>query len=417
MRKSTGQLAAPFLAAVFVILCVSSVKGAADLEVGDVVVARQSAPLLIAKRTIDTVDAGSALQVQFVRGNWLWVTNRKSGYIHDTQVMRSDEAKAAFARRIAVNRADFAARRARGYVRLLEGDTDGAIADFDAVLKLTSASPLFYFDRGTAWFSKGRYDRALADFDLAIQHQGLSRVAKSDQADLYCGRGLALLAAGHVEKAIGDFGTAIRVSEGRSATAHYRRGLAFLSRGNANERAIADFNRAIQLNSLETAAINARGLAWLRIGMFEKAAADFRRAIDASPNWPFVRSTSSGLFYKRLAASDDWQSDLIRKINPTDSAYYNLAILLAAGPDDVRDGAKARSWAEKACRLDKNRYYAFQEALAAAYAAEGRFDMARQRQQQAIALAPDEEGEQELKKQLADYVDGKPYRFPDDVGS
>jgi tetratricopeptide (TPR) repeat protein len=297
---------------------------------------------------------------------------------------------------------------------LLEGNTDGALADFDAVLKLTSVSPLFYSDRGTAWLSKGRYDRALADFNLAIQHPALSRIAKFDRANLYCGRGLALLAAGTIDKAIGDFGTAIRLSEGKLAAAYFRRGLAFLSRGNANERAIADFNRAIQLDKIEVAAINARGLAWLRLGMFENAAADFRRAIDKSPNSPFLRSTSSGLLYKHLVASDDWQSDLTRQISPTDSAYYNLAILLAAGPDDVRDGAKAQAWAEKVCRLDKNRYYAFQEALAAAYAAQGDFENARKRQRQAIALAPDEEHEQELRKQLADYIDDKPYRFPVD---
>jgi tetratricopeptide (TPR) repeat protein len=257
----------------------------------------------------------------------------------------------------------------------------------------------------------------LADFNRAVLHQGTPRLAELDQANLYCGRGLALLSAGAIDKAIRDFDVAITTSEGKLATAYYRRGLAFLSRGNANERAIADLNRAIRLNRLDVAAINARGLAWLRLGMFKKAADDFRSVISKSPDKPFVRSTKSDLLYGQLVANDDWPSDVTRQISPSDSAYYNLAILLAAGPDEVRDGAEARLRAEEVCRLDKNRYYAFQEALAAAYAAVNDFENARERQRNAIKLAPDEKLKETLKQALVNYVDGKrhPYLLGDAI--
>jgi tetratricopeptide (TPR) repeat protein len=395
--------------ALSVFLC-GALVCAEEFKTGDVIVARKNVPLRLVSRTTDHVTAGQVLQVQFVRDHWLWVTYRQSGYIRASDVMGSEEAEAEFSRRILGNPADVVTRRARGYVRLLTGNVDGALADFSAMLSVTT-SPLFFSDRGTAWFSKGQYDRALADFNRAILHQGTPRLAKLDRADLYCGRGLALLSAGAIDKAIHDFDVAIATSEGKLATAYYRRGLAFLSQGNANERAIADLNRAIQRNRLDVAAINARGLAWLRLGMFTKAADDFRNVISKSPDKPFVSATKSDLLYGQLVTSDDWPSNVTRQISPSDSAYYNLAILLAAGPDDVRDSAEARLRAEQVCRLDKNRYYAFQEALAAAYAAADDFENARERQRKAIALAPEEKLKEALEQALVNYDDGRVHPF------
>jgi tetratricopeptide (TPR) repeat protein len=411
MSRLPAQAVNACSATVLLLACSATAKAATEFVAGDVVVAKRAVSLKIAERVTDSVEAGAVLQVQFVRGDWLWVTNRHSGYIHVSQVTGGEEAQAALAQRIARNPADVGARRARGYIRLLEGDADGAIAEFDAVLNLSTVSPLFHSDRGNAWLSKGHYERALADYNRAILHEGASRLAKFDRANLYCGRGLALLLAGAVGEAVRDFGVAIRLSDGRLAVAYYRRGLAFLGQGNANERAIADFHRAIELNKLDVAAINARGLAWLRLGMFQKAAKDFRNAINKSANGPFVRSTRSGLLYNQLAASENWPSEAAGRITPTDSAYYNLVILLAAGPDGVRDGAEARACAEKVCRLDNDRYYAFQEALAAACAAESDFENARRRQRQAIALAPNQEIKKKLERQLANYDEGEPYRW------
>jgi hypothetical protein len=162
---------------------------------------------------------------------------------------------------------------------------------------------------------------------------------------------------------------------------------------------------------MDVAAINAHGIAWLNLGMFEEAAVDFRRVINTASESPFVHSTTSALLYNQLEASGKWESSLANRLNPADSAYYNLVMLLAAGPDEVRDGAEARAWAEKLCNSDKNRYYAFQEAFAAAAAEQGDFEVARNRQRRAIALAVGKKKKKELEKRLAMYESDKPYRM------
>jgi tetratricopeptide (TPR) repeat protein len=141
--------------------------------------------------------------------------------------------------------------------------------------------------------------------------------------------------------------------------------------------------------------------------MYEEAADDFRSVIGKCPNRAFVLSTRSDVLYDQLARSGNWRSDLARQIRPTDSAYYNLAMLLAAGPDDIRDRAEARNRAEKVCELDEARYYAFQEALAAAYAAEHDFENARKCQRRAIALAPDKKLKESLEQNLVRYEEGE----------
>jgi tetratricopeptide (TPR) repeat protein len=72
------------------------------------------------------------------------------------------------------------ALRNRGFSHQLEGDLDGAIADYDAAVKLsntTFAHPRgqdarilakTLVDRGVAWRAKGDPDKALADFDAAL---------------------------------------------------------------------------------------------------------------------------------------------------------------------------------------------------------------------------------------------------------
>jgi len=415
MWKATIPTTRTFLLVVSTVLGAAEVNVRAAFKAGDVVVAKRRAALRVGDRTMGTVAAGDVLQVQLVRGHWLWVTHRQSGYLVDTDVMSGEEAEKMFSMRIAANRANLESLRARGYLRLLQGNTDGALADFGTMLEFTQASPLVYSDRGMAWFFKGRYDRALADFNFAVLHPYRTSLSDLDQATLFSRRGLALLSTGRVDQAIEDFNRAIRMSDGKLVTGFSRRGLAFLSQGNANERAIADLNRAIELNKLDLSAINARGLAWLRLGMFDNAADDFRKVIGLSPEGPFVRSTTSDLLYRRAAADDQWHSDSIRQINPRDSAYYNLAILLAAGPSDVRDAAEARSVAESACQLDEDHYYAFPEALAAVCAAEGDFENACRYQRRAIVLAPDEEREKQLEKQLSDYQAGRPFRLQTDA--
>ena len=55
----------------------------------------------------------------------------------------------------------------RGVAYDIKGDTDRAIADFDAAIRLKPEFADAYINRGLAWIEKRDYERAIADFTEA----------------------------------------------------------------------------------------------------------------------------------------------------------------------------------------------------------------------------------------------------------
>ena len=72
-----------------------------------------------------------------------------------------------------------------------------------------------------------------------------------------------------------------------SAGCVYHRGLAYLEQGRL-DRALADFDRALQLDPVLTAAVLGRGILHLRAKRYTEALADLRRARAACPDYPAV---------------------------------------------------------------------------------------------------------------------------------
>jgi tetratricopeptide (TPR) repeat protein len=96
-----------------------------------------------------------------------------------------------------------------------------------------------YNHRGSAYQAKGNDDRAIADYDEAIQ-------LDPKNARAYNNRGIAYHAKGNNDRAIADYDEAIRVDP-KYAFAYFTRGLAYHAKGN-NDRAIADYDEAIRLD-------------------------------------------------------------------------------------------------------------------------------------------------------------------------
>jgi tetratricopeptide (TPR) repeat protein len=166
----------------------------------------------------------------------------------------SEEAFAACSRLIShePNVADHYYSRGFAYYRR---DPDRAIADFDQVIRLDPKHFFSYVHRGDAYRLKHDYDRAIADYDKAIEVVGF----KGDSPKSFRG-GLE-----------GDRDRSLHF-------AYTARGHAYKDKGDY-DRAIADYDKAIRLNPYWEEYTD-RGIAYL-IGKhdYDRAIADFNQAI------------------------------------------------------------------------------------------------------------------------------------------
>ena len=95
-----------------------------------------------------------------------------------------------------------------------------------------------YFQRANIRIVLGKYEKAIADFDRALD-------LHPQNADFYSNRGLAKSSLGHYEEAIADFDTALDLNP-QHAHAYSNRGLA-KSRLGQHEEARVDLQHASEL--------------------------------------------------------------------------------------------------------------------------------------------------------------------------
>ncbi|MGL5059475.1 MAG: tetratricopeptide repeat protein, partial [Microcoleus sp.] len=142
-------------------------------------------------------------------------------------------------------------------------DWDNTIAQLTTALSeakpnKTALDPAaIYFYRGTAYSRKGEYERAIADYNQAIQ-------LNPKLAEAFYNRGTAYSNKGEYDRAIADYDRAIQLNP-KYAKAFNNRGTAYSNKGEY-DRAIADYDRAIQLNPKLAEAFNNRGIAYKNKG-------------------------------------------------------------------------------------------------------------------------------------------------------
>jgi tetratricopeptide (TPR) repeat protein len=190
----------------------------------------------------------------------------------------------------------------RAQARRLKNDTAGAIADYTKAIELGSTNPAAYNNRGNARVENKDRDGAIADYTRAIE-------LKPDYARAYYNRAVLKKEKGDKAGAAADFKRARQldpqlVSEESSADS-IDHGIAkgnekespasagtvedFFNRAGAKKAAgdldgaIADYDRAIQLDPKDAAIYNNRGLAKQAKGDFNAAIADFNRGIELNP--------------------------------------------------------------------------------------------------------------------------------------
>jgi tetratricopeptide (TPR) repeat protein len=147
-----------------------------------------------------------------------------------------------------------------------------------------------YYNRGVSYSAKDDNDRAIADYGEAI------RLDPTLYPPLI-NRGLIYFDKNDYGRALTDFSEAIRLNP-KQALGFFNRGYVYAIQGNT-ERAIADLSEAIRLDSNYTKSFLWRGYVNSNLGNYDAAASDFGRVLVMSDDayaalWQFLANWRTG---------------------------------------------------------------------------------------------------------------------------
>ena len=192
-----------------------------------------------------------------------------------------------------------------------------------AILTSGKFTAIDYSNRGNTYRNLLEHDKALADYDRAIQ-------LDPTDAEAYRGRGIVYYTLQQYKKALDDYNRAIELDP-INAQSYTNRGVIYdelQQRG----KALADYNEAILLDSTETKAYNNRGLVYADLHRYEEALADLSRAIELDPNYARAYF-NRGNIYHGLQRYDEALASYGQAIQLDPGyakAYYNVGAVFGS---------------------------------------------------------------------------------------
>ena len=171
-----------------------------------------------------------------------------------------------------------------------------------------------HFNRGSAYAELDNPDRAIEDFDQAIN-------LDPENAEAHEGRGFAYLDLDLPEQALGDFDEAIRLDPG-FAHAHGGRGVAHERLGQMDE-AMAAYDQAIRLDPERALFYRARGSLQFDLREYRYAINDFDRAIEIEPELAWTYAALGQTLQRLGRPAEAIESfDHAIALDPEQSWYY-----------------------------------------------------------------------------------------------
>lgn len=311
-------------------------------EIGSTVIVVHESPLRLLGGEEKIVQRGVALTVAGIQGSRVLLSERTLGSIDRENVRSPVLAVIEFTKQIENDPHDIGAYVARGMVYHLEGAIDQAVKDFDIAIKRDGQQPEAYSNRGNCLSEKGDDLRALQDADKAIELRADSR--------FFNNRAVLRYRKVEREARVSVFVCRIvQIMLGRRCPAE--NGIGSVDR----ETILGDFASAITLDSRNYEAYKNRAIVAARLGMYKEAIDDYEEAIRIRPNYV--------------------------------DALNGLAWATATCVDRrLRNGRRALEAAERAMTLTGWKGKGW-DTLAAAYAANDRFEEAADAEARAIPHA------------------------------
>jgi tetratricopeptide (TPR) repeat protein len=194
---------------------------------------------------------------------------------------QSEQAVAACSRLLNQNPSDAIFHNNRGTAYWGKHDYDRAVLDYDQAIRLDPKLVVAYYGRGRAYEEKHEYDRAISNYDQAIRLDPKFANAYNDRGNSY------YKGQQDYDRAISDYDQAIRLDP-KFANAYNDRGNAYSGKLDY-DRAISDFDQAIRFNPKYAIAYGSRGYAFEKKGDYNRAISDYDQSLKLDPNLDFAR--------------------------------------------------------------------------------------------------------------------------------
>lgn len=222
-----------------------------------------------------------------------------------------DGAIADYSKAIAVYPQDPQPFNARAALKKQQGDLAGAIADYDKAIALNPKkdAEIIYANRGSARQENGDDDGALADYNQVL-------VLKPDYSVIYNNRALIRETKGDLDGALADFDKAIALQPDE-ADFYSNRAAARQAKGDLTG-ATADFDKPVALDPKRPMAYYERARFRRNTGDLDGAITDFSQVCTLAPK------ASMGYFSRGV--TQQVKGDLEAAVSDYDKA-------MAAGPD------------------------------------------------------------------------------------
>jgi tetratricopeptide (TPR) repeat protein len=184
-----------------------------------------------------------------------------------------------------------------------------------------------YLNRGFSYYTKDNLDKAIANFNKAIE-------LNPQIAEAYLYRGLTYTKRNELDKAIEDYNKAIEISP-KNEEAYYVRGLAYAGKRDA-ERALSDYSKAIALNPKYVQAYLNRSIIYLSKGDFEKVFSDIDKVMGVNAGVPaayYIRGMAHANENDAQKAIADYDEAI--RLNPGYAEVYASRAMVYAYKDKI----------------------------------------------------------------------------------